>query len=111
MRLKILFCAFFASFGANALAAPEIIGVIPNKSGGVITFTTLRGDCPQGQLMVYTQSSGGKIELTGCFRVVSKQLFVIWADGDAYTYPVADVQFSEEFVDEAQRKKTSEKGI
>lgn len=111
MSLKKIFALALVCLSAAVCAETEIIGTIPNKGGGAITFMAVRGDCPPGQLMAYTQSSGGKIELTGCFRILSKQLLVIWSDGDAYTYPVSDVKFSDEFLEELRKKKPEEKPI
>jgi len=32
----------------------------------------------------------------GCYRMVSDQFFVVWSDGDIYTYPALNLIPSEE---------------
>lgn len=79
-----------------AQEAPTILGTLPNRDNSNITFTTIQGNCPQYQYMVYTQADGGKISMYGCYRMVSDQFFVVWSDGDIYTYPALNLIPSEE---------------
>lgn len=79
-----------------AAAQVDIVGTIPNQSGSKITFTGRQGDCPSGQLMVYAQEAGGKVGAIGCYKLVSDQFFVVWSDGDVYTYDLGAMTLSEE---------------
>jgi hypothetical protein len=84
----------------TALAAqiPLVLGTVQNQAGSWITFTTYQGNCEGDDKVAFTQSSGGKVELTGCYRIVGDQLFVIWADGDIYTYKIEHLTFSREML-------------
>lgn len=73
---------------------PLIIGTMPNKDNAKITFTTYQGECKGNDKVVFTQADGGKVMLTGCYRLVGDDLFVVWSDGDIYTYPVENLVFS-----------------
>jgi hypothetical protein len=88
---------------------PTIVGHIPNQAGSKITFTTERGDCPEYQLIVYGQQKGGRIGITGCYRLIDDELFVVWSDGDVFTYPFDALVFTQEFerhVREGARSET-----
>jgi hypothetical protein len=90
---------------ASAQNTPTILATIPNNDGGKITFTSVKGQCPEDQSMVYTQGKNGKVSLTGCYRLIDSEMFVLWADGDVYTYPFASLTFSQEMIDYAQKSK------
>ncbi len=79
---------------AVAQQMPPIMGYLPNRNNNKITFTTFQGECKQGNRVVYTQLDGGKISEFGCYRLVGDEILVVWADGDAYTYPLANVTLS-----------------
>lgn len=81
---------------AAAQEMPTILGSISNRAGSKITFTTVQGDCKANDKMVYAQSDSGRIELSGCYRMVGDDLFVIWSDGDIYTYPINTLTLSSE---------------
>jgi hypothetical protein len=83
---------------------PTIIATLANKSGGKISFTSVRGNCPEGDLMAYTQSKSGKIELTGCYQLIDDEMFVKWSDGDVYTYPIESLQISRELERQSGRR-------
>ena len=89
---------------AAAQERPTILGTLPNRDNANITFTTVQGDCPKDQYLVYTQADGGKISLMGCYRLVSNQFFVKWGDGDFYTYPADNMIPSDEFINYMNRK-------
>jgi hypothetical protein len=72
---------------AIAQDMPFVVGTIPNKGNAKITFTTYKGDCQGRDWVVYTQEDGGRVALTGCYQLVGDELFVIWSDGDFFTYP------------------------
>ena len=103
MNFKNLFLAI--TLGATSFApiafsqAHTIIVHVPNRAGSKITFTTERGSCGENQMLVYSQSEGGKMGFTGCYRLIDSELFVIWADGDVYTYAFNSLVFTEEFKD------------
>lgn len=79
-----------------AHAQVNIVGTIPNRDGGQITFLAHRGSCPEDQLVAYTNRSDGKVTLTGCYKYVSDKFFVLWSDGDLYTYDAEAFTLSEE---------------
>jgi len=76
---------------------PTIVGHVPNRAGSKITFTTDRGSCKDNQFLAYTQNDGGRVGFTGCYRVIDSEIFVIWSDGDVYTYDFSSLVFSQEF--------------
>jgi hypothetical protein len=80
----------------TAKELPLIVGTIPNRDNAKITFTTFKGDCTGNDRTVYTQKSGGKVVASGCYRVVGEEMFVIWADGEIYTYPFDAITLSPE---------------
>lgn len=89
-----------------AAELPVILGTIPNRDQAKITFTTTEGNCKDGEKLVYTQADGGKVTLTGCYRIVGDQLFVVWRDGDIYTYDFASLELSGEmqrYIEERKR--------
>lgn len=90
--------AVLALFPVLAVAqqVPPIMGWLPNRDNNKITFTTFQGDCKPGNRVVYTQADGGKVSELGCYRIVGDDLFVVWAEGDVYTYPLANVTLSSE---------------
>jgi hypothetical protein len=90
---------------AAAQTTPTIIGTLPNRDNANITFTSIQGECPKDQYIVYTQADGGKISLYGCYRLVSDQFFVKWSDGDVYTYPSGNLILSDEFLNYMNRNK------
>jgi hypothetical protein len=79
---------------AVAQDVPHILGTLPNRDNAKITFTMIQGDCKKDDRMVFTQADGGQITTTGCYRIVGDDLFVIWKDGDIYTYPIDRLTFS-----------------
>jgi hypothetical protein len=96
---------FVTALSLLAMAqTPTIIATLANKSGGKISFTSVRGNCPEGDLMAYTQSKSGKIELTGCYQLIDDEMFVKWSDGDVYTYPLDSLQISRELERQSGRR-------
>ncbi len=85
-----------------------IIGTLKTQAGGLITFTSVKGSCPDNQLVAYIRSNGGKVAITGCFSLVDDQLFVLWSDGDLYTYPMDNIEWTPEFLED---KPTNRGGI
>jgi hypothetical protein len=81
---------------ATAEQMPLIVGTVPNRDNAKITFTTYQGDCKGNDRVVYTQADGGQVTLTGCYRIVGYNLFVVWSDGDIYTYPWVNLTLSRE---------------
>ena len=93
---KILLAALLWSPLAVA-QVPTSVGHVPNRAGSKITFTTDRGSCKDNQFLAYTQNDGGRVGFTGCYRVIDSEIFVIWSDGDVYTYAFSSLVFSQEF--------------
>jgi hypothetical protein len=79
-----------------AAEMPVIIGTMPNKDNSKITFTTYQGECKKGDRTVYTQNSGGRVTIVGCYRLIGEELMVFWSDGDVYTYPAAALTLTAE---------------
>ena len=90
---------------AVAQEMPLIVGTLPNRDNSKITFTSYQGKCNKGDWLVYTQGDGGKVELTGCWRFVGDDMFVVWQDGDVYTYPFLGMTISSEMEAWLNRKK------
>lgn len=86
-----------ASTMMQAQEAPYIIGHIVNKDLGQITFTTSQCAKSPDRKVVFVRDSGGKISLQGCWVMVEEEVWVLWNDGDLYSYPIAAIQFSPQF--------------
>lgn len=88
----------FALVATVAVAAepPFIVGTIANRDNSNITFTTYTGKCTGNHKVVYAQSEGGKVGITGCWMIEQDQIFVTWKDGDLYTYPLEWLKLSPE---------------
>lgn len=88
----------FALLAATAVAgeAPFIVGTMKNQANADITFTTYAGTCENNHRVVYAQHNGGKIGMTGCWAIQQNQIFVTWADGDVYTYPLDSLKITPE---------------
>ena len=93
---KMKAIAVLAVFPAFAIAQelPLVIGTVPNQDNSKITFTTYRGDCTGTDWMVYAQADGGQVKMTGCYRMIGDELFVVWDDGDIYTYSLQSLSLS-----------------
>jgi hypothetical protein len=84
---------------------PTILATLPNQGGGKITFTSEQSaSCKPDQLFAYAQNKGGRIELTGCYRLIGEEVFVVWSDGDVYTYPIESLQISRELERQSERR-------
>lgn len=88
----------FAALATVAFAAeqPFIVGTIENQDHAKITFTSYNGTCAEKRRVVYAQHNGGKIGVMGCWSISQSQIFVIWSDGDIYTYPLNALEISPE---------------
>jgi len=76
---------------------PFIIGSIPNRAGGVIVFTSMSTNCPQGQKRGYTRGDGGKVDFWFCWALFGNEFIVAFDDGDRYTYSFDSLQISPEY--------------
>ena len=103
MKIAALILATLSIVAAAQEAT--IIGTMRNKGNGLITFTSVKGSCPDNQRVVYIRNEGGKVEITGCFSLVDDQLFVLWKDGDLYTYPVEAISFTPEFLRNSDKNR------
>ena len=90
---------------AVAQDMPFILGTIQNRDNANITFTTTQNACENNDHFVYAQSSGGKVSITGCYRLVDDQLMVFWSDGDVFTYPVTALKLSPEMQRRLERSR------
>ena len=79
---------------AMAQEVPPILGTIPNRDNNKITFTMYAGECKGNDRVVFTQADGGKVTGYGCYRLVGDDLFVVWQEGDVYTYSFDSLQLS-----------------
>lgn len=86
-----------------AAQVPTIVGHVPNRAGSKITFTTDRGSCKENQFLAYTQNDGGRVGFLGCYRIIDSEIFVVWSDGDVYTYEFSSLVFSREFLEYVER--------
>jgi hypothetical protein len=93
---RMILAMFLIPTTIAAQNMPIIVGTVPNRDNSKITFTTYQGDCKNNDRVVYAQADGGKVGMTGCYRIVGEELFVIWSDGEIYTYPWATLTLSRE---------------
>jgi len=82
---------------AMAQSPPGVIGTIRNKGNGEITLTGEECSAKTGKYFVYIRDPGGRISLTGCWSMLENNIFVAWADGDVYSYPIESLTFTPEF--------------
>jgi|SanBayMetagenome_1026888.scaffolds.fasta_scaffold206407_2 hypothetical protein len=93
-RFIVLFAALCGTLFAQEM--PNIIGHIPTQ-GGKIVLGSEFCDAKQERFFGFLQDKSGRITQNLCWKMVDDQVFVAYADGDVYTYPVASVQFTEAF--------------
>jgi hypothetical protein len=94
------------AFGQNE--QPKIYGAIPNKAGGEIVFTSMRGKCQPGEFMVYTKDNGGRVGNAGCYSLLGNQLVVKYGDGDVFSYSFDELIISEEWMEILNKKNNSD---
>lgn len=108
MRKLFLSLAAFCSV-AVAQNAPTIIGYIPNRASGQITLTTETCSTAKDQMFLFVRDDGGKLSMTGCWKMIDANILVKWSDGDVYSYDVENIIFTPEF-DEWYAKRNKPKG-
>ena len=93
--MKSLWIAAVAALATVAMAQEvTILGTLRNQDKGQIVFTLLKGECKEGQHLVYTTGNGGEITLFGCYAYVNGQMFVVWSDNTMYSYSVDGFELS-----------------
>lgn len=90
--LAVLFCSEVVAQGM-----PIIVGVIRNRAQGEITFTSETCKADPSMSFAFIRDDGGKLSLGGCWKLVGYNVIVKWSDGDIYSYPVENVQFTSEY--------------
>ena len=93
---------------AIAQKMPAILGTITNRADGKITLTTESCSSDAEMYFVFVRDNGGKLSMTGCWKLIDYNVLVKWSDGDVYTYPIENVKFSQEYDEwyaERQRQK------
>ena len=103
MKKIIAILALLASGSVLAQDRPTIIGSMKNKENGQIVFTTDQGQCQEGSLLTYIEGSGGKIYMVGCWRKVNNKVFVVWSDGDIFSYDIENMNFTREWMEYSNR--------
>ena len=101
MNRSSLLIGFLAAISvAVAADKPTIVGTIANEAGGqIVLASSTTKDCDkQGRMFVYTRSAGGKIGLTGCWRLDGESVFVFWDDGEVYEYDALAIRFTDAWV-------------
>lgn len=96
MRKFIWILVAFCST-AVAQTPPTIIGKIRNRAQGEITFTSEKCSRDPTMNFAFIRDDGGRLSLSGCWRLVDYNVLVSWSDGDVYSYPVENVQFTPEY--------------
>jgi hypothetical protein len=108
MRKLVLLAALICS-EVVAQQMPLIIGIIRNKAAGEITLTRERCKADPDMSLVFVRNEGGKISLAGCWKLVEYNVLVKWNDGDLYSYPIENIEFSAEY-DEWYAEQRRRKG-
>ena len=96
MRIVALLILALLSTAATA----NEIGRIYNKGGGAIVLTTRM--CENGSYRLYAYDQQGNAN-TGCWKVVNKEIFVRWDDGEYRIYNRDNIEFSKEFLEAVRR--------
>lgn len=94
------------AFGQNK--QPKIYGTMPNKAGGEIVFTSMKGKCQPGEFVVYTKDNGGKVGNAGCYSMLGDQLVVKYSDGDVFSYSFYDLTISDEWMEILNEKNNND---
>lgn len=81
---------------AVAQEMPQVIGYIPTQGGKVVLGSAFCDDASSKHIG-YLQSDGGKIVQPLCWDMIDDEVFVVYADGDRYTYPFSSVRFTAAF--------------
>jgi len=91
---------------AVAQSPPTILGMIRNRAQGEITLTTEKCQSDPDKSFVFVRDEGGRLSLTGCWKLVEYNVLVSWSDGDVYSYPVSAVNFTPEFNEWYKQRRT-----
>lgn len=101
MKRSLLLIGFLAAISvAVAADKPTIVGTIANKAGGqIVLAASTTNECSKREMLfAYTRSSGGKVDLTGCWRLDGESVYVFWDDGEVYEYDGLAIRFSDAWV-------------
>ena len=104
MRKFIITIAALMCAAVAASEPPQIVGHIPMAQGGKLVLGSTPCSDKSERFEGYLQSANGKILLMLCWVRVESELFVVYEDGDRYTYPVAEVQFTKAFREWADKR-------
>lgn len=111
MKKWIIALALLAG-ASSAAERPLIVGHIDNQAGGEITLTMrVTAKCLERKAaFVYVRDAGGRISLTGCWKVDGETIFVFWDDGDVFSYPFEALQMTTEWLRFMEQQRAEEKG-
>ena len=101
MKRSSLLIGFLAAVSvAVAADKPTIVGTIANQAGGqIVLATSTTKECSKREMMfAYTRSSGGKVDLTGCWQLDGESVFVFWDDGEVYEYDANSIEFTKKWL-------------
>lgn len=108
--------AFIAAVAALSTVAfpqqqqppPVLVGHMLMQERGKLVFSSETCDDGSSQWVGFLQDANGKILLPLCWTFVEDQVFVVYGDGDRYTYPIENMQFTRDFSAWADRKNKKE---
>jgi hypothetical protein len=84
---------------------PPIIGHIRNRAGGQIILASEKCSSDQSLQFAFIKDNGGKLSLTGCWRMIGDDIVIRWSDGDVYSYPVENIEFTDSFNQWSERNE------
>ena len=87
----------------RAADQPVIVGVISNRAGGEIVFTSNACPSDKTQMFVYIKEDGGRIKQSGCWTLRQKRIYVFWDDGEVFEYELDALQITPEYQEYLKR--------
>jgi hypothetical protein len=84
---------------------PPIIGYIKNRAGGQIVLATEKCSTEPDLQFAFVKDDGGKLSLTGCWRMIGEDIIIKWSDNDVFSYPVDSIEFTDSFNQWSERNE------
>lgn len=106
-RFLISTVAFLSTIAA-AQSPPVMVGEMLMQERGKLVLSSETCDNGSSQWVGFLQDRNGKILLPLCWTFVEDRVFVVYGDGDRYTYDLANIQFTPEFAAWADRRNKKE---
>lgn len=92
--MKTIIAAVALIFATSVMAQTEV-GRIYNQGGGAIVLTAK--ECTRNTQLWQVYAYSNNATMFGCYKLINKDIFVEWNDGEVRVYALSTVEFSEQF--------------